>query len=164
MHSPEETEETARFPVGGPVVARSLPFGPPEVEAMKKIFTLLMTLTILAVVAAPSFAQGRSCRRNYDSRSYDSRSYDTRSYDSRSYDSRGYYDNSRAYYDYSDRYRGRSLWDRHRDKLSLGIGTVGGAAIGGLIGGRRGAAIGGLSGLGASALYTYKLRNRRYRY
>jgi len=126
---------------------------------MKKILIVLMTLTILAVVAAPSFAQGRSCRRNYDSRSYDSRSYDTRSYDSR-----GYYDNSRAYYDYSDRYRGRSFWDRHRDKLSLGIGTVGGAAIGGLIGGRRGAAIGGLSGLGASALYTYKLRNRRYRY
>ena len=122
---------------------------------MKKILIVLMTLTILAVVAAPSFAQGRSCRRNYDSRSYNSRDY---------YDNTRVYENSRAYYDYSDQYRGRSVWNRHRDKLSLGIGTVGGAAIGGLIGGRRGAAIGGLSGLGASALYTYKLRNRRYRY
>jgi len=138
-----------------------------------------MAMTILAVVAVPSFAQGRSRRRSYDSqscnsrnydsrsydsRSYDSRSYDSRSYDSRSYDSQGYYDNSRAYYDYGTQSRGSSVWDRHRDKLSVGAGTVGGAILGSLIGGRRGAVIGALAGAGGSALYTYKLRNRGYRY
>jgi hypothetical protein len=46
----------------------------------------------------------------------------------------------------------------------LAIGAGSGAVIGGLFGGKRGAAIGAASGLGASALYTYKLRNRRYRY
>ena len=127
---------------------------------MKKLFGLLLTIAILAVAAAPSFAQGRSCR----SRNYDSRNYDSRSYDSRSYDSQGYYDNSRAYYDYGPQYRGRSTWNRHRDKLTVGAGTVGGAILGGLIGGRRGAAIGALAGAGGSALYTYKMRQRGYRY
>src|SRR5438067_1481698 len=80
---------------------------------------------------------------------------------------RTYYDNSRVYdnrvyYDYG--YRDQSFWDRHRNKLTMAIGTGAGTAIGGLIGGRRGAVIGTASGLGASALYTYKLRNRRYRY
>ena len=129
---------------------------------MKKIFSALVLIGILAAVSVSTFAQGRDCRRGYDSRSYDSRGY----YDnSRSYNndnSRGYYDNSRAYYDYG--YQNRSVWDRHRDKLTVGGGTLGGALLGGLIGGRRGAAIGALAGAGGSALYTYKLRNRRYRY
>ena len=42
----------------------------------------------------------------------------------------------------------------------MAIGTGAGAAIGGLIGGKKGAAIGAVSGLGGSALYTYKLRKR----
>jgi type II secretory pathway pseudopilin PulG len=135
---------------------------------MKKIITFLMAITILAAVAVPSFAQGRG-RRNSDSqsrnsRNYDSRSYDSRSYDSRSYSSQGYYDNSTAYYDYGTQSRGSSIWNQHRDKLTVGAGTVGGAILGGLIGGRRGAAIGALAGAGGSALYTYKLRNRGYRY
>jgi hypothetical protein len=116
---------------------------------MKKVFILVLALSILAAVAAPSFAQGRGCRRNYDSRAYDSQAY---------------YDNSRAYYDYSNQYRGRGFWDKHRDKATVAGGAVGGAILGGLIGGGRGAAIGALTGAGASALYTYKLRNRRYRY
>jgi hypothetical protein len=65
----------------------------------------------------------------------------------------------RVYYDYSQP-RGRSFWQKHRDKLTLAIGTGAGAAVGGLIGGKKGAAIGALSGLGGSALYTYKLRKR----
>ena len=69
-----------------------------------------------------------------------------------------------AYYGYSNGYRGRSFWDRHRNKLTVVGGTAGGAALGALIGGRRGAAIGALTGLGGSALYAYRLRNRRYRY
>jgi hypothetical protein len=126
---------------------------------MKRLFTILMSITIFAVVAVPSFAQGRSRRSNYDSQSRNSRSYD-----SRSYSSQGYYDNSGAYYDYGTQYPNGSVWDRHRDKLTVGAGTVGGAILGGLIGGRRGAAIGALAGAGGSALYTYKLRNRGYRY
>ena len=116
---------------------------------MKRIFTLLMTAMLLAVLAAPTFAQGRSSRRVYDSRAYDSQVY---------------YDNSQSYYDNSGAYRDRSFWDRHRDKLTVAAGTAGAAAIGGLIGGKRGAVIGAVAGLGSSALYTYKLRNRRYRF
>jgi hypothetical protein len=158
--SPEETEIVVRFSARlfrrGTVIAHSCGGG----QVMKKLFALFLTIAILAVAAAPSFAQGRSCR----SRNYDSRNYDSRSYDSRSYDSQGYYDNSRAYYDYGPQYRGRSTWNRHRDKLTVGAGTVGGAILGGLIGGRRGAAIGALAGAGGGALYAYKLRHRGYRY
>ncbi len=69
---------------------------------------------------------------------------------------------SRVYYDYQP--RKRSFWDKHRDKLTVAIGTGAGAAIGGLVGGKKGAAIGALSGAGGSALWTYKLRNRNRNY
>ena len=68
----------------------------------------------------------------------------------------------RVYYDYAP--KKRSFWDRHRDKLTVAMGTGAGAAIGGLIGGKKGAAIGALSGAGGSALWTYKLRNRNRNY
>ena len=68
----------------------------------------------------------------------------------------------RVYYNYEP--RKRSFWDKHRDKLTVAMGTGGGAAIGGLIGGKKGAAIGALSGAGGSALWTYKLRNRNRNY
>jgi hypothetical protein len=68
---------------------------------------------------------------------------------------------SRVYYDYS---RKRSFWDKHRDKLTVAMGTGGGALLGGLIGGKKGAAIGALAGGGGSALYTYKLRKRNRNY
>jgi hypothetical protein len=118
---------------------------------MKKIFAVVLTIMMLAVMAAPIFAQ----RRSYPS---DSRSRSARTY----YEQRRVYDTSRAYYDYG--YRDRSFWDRHRDKLTLAAGTGAGAVIGGLIGGKRGAVIGALTGLGGSALYTYKMRSRRIRY
>jgi hypothetical protein len=69
---------------------------------------------------------------------------------------------SRVYYDYQPRQR--SFWDKHRDKLTVAIGTGAGAAVGGLIGGKKGAAIGALSGAGGSALWTYKLRKRDRNY
>ena len=68
----------------------------------------------------------------------------------------------RVYYDYQP--RKRSFWDKHRDKLTVAMGTGAGAAIGGLIGGKKGAVIGGLSGAGGSALWTYKLRKRDRNY
>lgn len=115
---------------------------------MKKIFALVMTVAILIAAAAPSFAQGRS------------RSCDSRARSSRTYDNRGYYDNSRAYYDYGYR-DNRSFWEKHRNKITVAAGTAGGAVVGGMVGGKKGAIIGALAGLGGSALYTYKIRNRR---
>jgi hypothetical protein len=70
---------------------------------------------------------------------------------------------SRTYSTYQQP-KGRSFWSKHRDKLTVAMGTGGGALIGGLIGGKKGAAIGALSGAGGSALYTYKLRKRNRRY
>jgi hypothetical protein len=69
----------------------------------------------------------------------------------------------RVYYNYNQP-RGRSFWQKHRDKLTVAMGTGGGALIGGLIGGKKGAGIGALAGAGGSALYTYKLRDRSRRY
>ena len=76
---------------------------------------------------------------------------------------RRYYHGRRVYYDYGNSH-GRSFWQKHRDKLTVAMGTGAGALIGGLIGGKRGAGIGMLAGGGGSALYTYKLRHRRHRY
>jgi len=69
---------------------------------------------------------------------------------------------NRVYYNYEP--RRRSFWSKHRDKLTVAMGTGAGAVIGGLIGGKKGAAIGALSGAGGSALWTYKLRNRNRNY
>lgn len=65
----------------------------------------------------------------------------------------------RVYYDYGQK-KGRSFWQKHRDKLTVAMGTGGGAVLGGVIGGKKGAAIGALAGGGGSALYTYKVRKR----
>jgi len=73
----------------------------------------------------------------------------------------------RAYSSTSSSYarpKSRSFWTKHRDKLTVAMGTGGGALLGGLIGGKKGAAIGALGGAGGSSLYTYKLRKRNRRY
>jgi outer membrane lipoprotein SlyB len=62
------------------------------------------------------------------------------------------------------RYRSRSVWDRHRDKITTVGGALGGALLGGLIGGKKGAAIGAITGGGGAAVYTYKVRNKNRRY
>jgi hypothetical protein len=69
-----------------------------------------------------------------------------------------------VYYDYNTQPRQRTFWQKHRDKLTVAMGAGGGAILGGLIGGKKGAAIGALAGGGGSALYTYKIRNRRRNY
>lgn len=107
---------------------------------MKKIFAIILTMALLTVAAMPSLAQGRS-RTYYGNQTSRSRAYD-----------------SRSYYDYN---RKRTVWDKHRDKLTVVGGTAGGAILGALIGGKKGAAIGALAGAGGSALYTYKIRNNR---
>ena len=57
-----------------------------------------------------------------------------------------------------------SFYRRHRNRTNMAIGTGAGAIIGGLIGGKKGALIGGATGLGGSALYTYKLRPKKKKY
>jgi hypothetical protein len=69
----------------------------------------------------------------------------------------------RVYYDYGQT-KGRSFWQKHRDKLTVAMGAGGGALLGGLIGGKKGAGIGALAGGGGSALYTYKIRKRNRNY
>jgi len=71
----------------------------------------------------------------------------------------------RVYYDYGNSSsRGRTFWQKHRDKLTVAMGSGAGALVGGLIGGKRGAGIGLLGGGVGSALYTYKLRKRHRSY
>lgn len=111
---------------------------------MQRVFGILICLVLFAVTAMPTLAQGRRGR-----------------YSGRTEQYRRYEQPRRVYYD--RHYRGRSVWDRHRDKLTLAAGTGGGAVIGGLAGGKKGAVIGALLGAGGSALYTYKLRDRRDR-
>jgi outer membrane lipoprotein SlyB len=61
-------------------------------------------------------------------------------------------------------HRHRTFWQKHRDKLTVAGSTLGGAAIGGIAGGKKGAAIGSLVGAGSGALYTYKIRKRHRHY
>ncbi|HYO91399.1 MAG TPA: hypothetical protein VEQ40_07170 [Pyrinomonadaceae bacterium] len=111
---------------------------------MKRLFGIVMCLVLLAGAVIPVSAQ--TYRSRYDRRVTQNRRYD----------------NSRRVY-YDGRYRERSFWDRHRDKLTVAGGTGAGAIIGGLAGGKKGAIIGALLGAGGSALYTYKLRDRNQR-
>jgi len=154
----QRNERSTYQPRADPVVARPLPFALPGGWKVKKLFALILTIAILAVAAAPSFAQGRNRQCNTNARTYNSRTYNSRTY----YDSQVYDANRSAYYDYGS--RNRSFWGRHRDKLTVAIGTGAGAAIGALVGGKRGAVIGAAAGAGGSALYTYRIRNRGYRY
>lgn len=61
-------------------------------------------------------------------------------------------------------YKRPSFYRRHRNMINMAIGAGGGALVGGLLGGRRGVGLGLLGGLGAGALYTYKLNPKRRRY
>ena len=62
------------------------------------------------------------------------------------------------------RVRKPSYYRRHRNRINMALGTAGGAVVGGLIGGRKGMLIGAGTGLGASALYTYKLKKKKRHY
>lgn len=118
---------------------------------MKRLLGLVLCLSMFGASALPALA----CRHHRRSHSaYGSQSRYRRVAYNRNYA-------RRPYYAYAPR---RSFWQRHRDKLTLAIGTGAGAGVGALVGGKRGAGIGALAGLGGSALYTYKLRDRRRRY
>ncbi|HEX8181205.1 MAG TPA: hypothetical protein VF525_16795 [Pyrinomonadaceae bacterium] len=107
---------------------------------MKKLITTLLCLLILTFAVAPVGAQTRY-RRNQATATQ-----------------------QRRYYDYN-RYDDRSIWEKHRDKITTAGGAVGGAVLGGLLGGKKGAVIGAITGGAGAAVYTYKIRNKdRYRY
>ena len=114
---------------------------------MKRLLATLMCLIVLGVAAIPAGAQTRSKRyRNHSSTAYSQSRYDrtTRAADD----------------DYYGRRNNRSVWQKHRDKITTAGGAVGGAILGGLIGGKKGAAIGAITGGGGAAVYTYKIRNK----
>lgn len=110
---------------------------------MKRILGLVMCLALLASASAPALAQGSRTRR-YEGRAAQQRRYDKQ---------------RRVYYDY-ERRDDRSVWEKHRDKITVAGGTAAGAVVGGAAGGKKGAIIGAIVGAAGSALYTYKVRDR----
>jgi hypothetical protein len=136
---------------------------------MKKLIATLVTLIVLSMAALPVAAQtrGRCVNRSTNNVRYDSR-YDTRYRDGRYRNASARADN--VYYDgtyNNDNYRygdNRSVWDKHRDKITTAGGAIGGAVLGGLIGGKKGAVIGAITGGAGAAIYTYKVRDRNRRY
>ena len=113
---------------------------------MKRLIATLVTLIVLTIAAVPAGAQTR------DRRSYRRAAAQTRIYNER-YDN-GRYRNENYRYDDD-----RSIWEKHRDKITTAGGAVGGAVLGGLIGGKKGAIIGAITGGAGAAVYTYKIRN-----
>ena len=146
-------------------VAWTLPMFPLEAmdNAMKKLIATIICLTVLTMGAIPLAAQTRS--RRYDNRTtYNSR-YDGR-YNSRAtrYDNRVYRGDDYRYEDGSIYNDNRSVWQKHRDKITTAGGALGGAALGGLVGGKKGAIIGAIAGGAGAAIYTYKVRDKYRRY
>jgi hypothetical protein len=113
---------------------------------MKKGLVSIFCLLVLTVTAIPAGAQTRF--RRTDGRRYEQR-FDSR-YRDRIYSGRR-----------DRRWDGdRSVWDRHRDKITTAAGAGGGALIGSMIGGKKGAIIGAIVGGGGAAIYTYGIRDK----
>lgn len=143
-------EELERSNIGTPLAKRR---NTEAVVVMKKGLLSIFCLLVLMFTAIPAGAQTRY-RRFDNSRRYEQR-VDDRRYRDRNYSGRRYrWD------------RDRSFWDRHRDKLTTGIGAGAGAAVGAAVGGKKGAVLGAIIGGGGAAIYTYGIRDkeRRRRY
>jgi outer membrane lipoprotein SlyB len=54
------------------------------------------------------------------------------------------------------------IYRRHRKAINIGGGALGGAIVGGLLGGKKGALIGGLAGGATGAIVTHKQRPKHY--
>ena len=128
---------------------------------MKKLIATLVTLVVLSMTALPAAAQTRSRCTNRATNSGRTYSSDARYRDSQ-YRSEAYRNDVYA----NDNYYGqdRSVWDKHRDKITTAGGAIGGALLGGLIGGKKGALIGAITGGAGAAVYTYKIRDKNNRY
>ncbi|HYJ84644.1 MAG TPA: hypothetical protein VEW46_01145 [Pyrinomonadaceae bacterium] len=134
---------------------------------MRKLIATVICLVVLTMGAMPLAAQTRS-RRSDNRTTYNSR-YSSR-YDGRYNNRATRYDNQ-VYrgddYRYEDGYiydDNRSVWQKHRDKITTAGGALGGAALGGLVGGKKGAIIGAIAGGAGAAIYTYKVRDKYRRY
>jgi outer membrane lipoprotein SlyB len=102
---------------------------------MKRFLAIIMCLTVLTFAAVPAGAQTRYRTRRAQASQQVGRDY--------------------------DRYRDdRSIWEKHRDKITTAGGAAGGAILGGLVGGKKGALIGAIAGGGGAAVYTYKIRKK----
>jgi hypothetical protein len=132
---------------------------------MKKIPATLVSLVVLSLSALPAAAQTRGrCATNQTTYSrYDDRYNRNTSYDPR-YDSNIYRNDQAVYQNNSYGYDNRSVWQKHRDKITTAGGAAAGAVLGGLIGGKKGAIIGAVTGGAGAAVYTYKIRDRYRRY
>lgn len=113
---------------------------------MKKFLVLALMFLVFAI-GLPLTAEAQTCRCRRYHRSYAHRTYRSRAYGTQAYVARR-----------------PSFYRRHRNMVNIGIATGAGALIGGLLGGRRGVGYGILGGLGAGALYTYKLNPKKRRY
>jgi hypothetical protein len=146
---------------------------------MKRLIATLVSLVVLSMAALPVAAQTRSCpnrpigpvtirqsqaryttssNRGYRNNGYRNDSYRNDGYNNDVYNNEVYTSND---YRYGDN---RSVWQKHRDKITTAGGAVGGALLGGLIGGKKGAAIGAITGGAGAAVYTYKIRDKYRRY
>ena len=114
---------------------------------MKKFIAGFVILFVFAITV-PITADAQTCRgnRNYRSNRYNSRNNSNRNYQTRSYV-----------------YQRPNFYQRNRNLINVGIGTGGGALLGGLLRGKRGAGYGALIGAGSGALYTYVLKPKRQR-
>jgi hypothetical protein len=136
--SPAKLQKTAPQRIGT-LIAKRRRGG--RKQRMSKGLITIVCLIVLTLSAIPAGAQTRY--RRYDSQRSEQR-YDRR----------------------YDRWDNRSVWDRHRDKITTAAGAGAGALIGAAVGGKKGAIIGAIAGGGGAALYTYKIRddrNDRYR-
>ena len=135
-----------------------------EANPMKKLLAILVSVIVLSMTALPAAAQTRCRRTNAQTTysGYDARYDRNTNYDPR-YDSSVYRNDQTVYQDYYG-YDNRSVWEKHRDKLTTAGGAVAGALLGGMIGGKKGAIIGAVTGGASAAVYTYKIRDRYRRY
>ena len=106
---------------------------------MRRILSLLVVLTFLALLAIPVSA--RTCGRLRHRHGNTTHTHSACVGDGHRH--------------------GRSFWQKHRDKLTTAGGVGAGALIGGIAGGKKGAAIGAVAGGGGAAVYTYGIRKRR---
>lgn len=116
---------------------------------MKKFIAGLVILFVFAV-GVPLTVDAQTCRGHR--KSYASKRYNSRNYSNRRYQTRGYV------------YQRPTFYQRHRNLINIGLGTGGGALVGGLLRGKRGAGYGALIGAGSGALYTYVLKPKRKSY
>ena len=145
---------------------------------MKRSLATVVTLIVLSIAALPAAAQTRTRCSTRSTSTFNGRTqsrYDTRYRGVTQYRNDAYRvdaNGNNVYVDANgnvvsdDPYYGqdRSVWDAHRDKITTAGGAVGGALLGGLIGGKKGAVIGAITGGAGAAIYTYKIRDKNYRY